>query len=137
MKPKEDATLFPSLKKPNFKGGLIQPLDSVFRRSNGTFFNIISEPLTTTPVIFYLQKNSYLKNIFSDRVQDMLASGLIYYWINQYNSNIKNNPSTNAPKILTLNELSAIFIITAVLLFLSSVIFITEIILKKCKGFLL
>lgn len=130
-----DEVLFNSMNDPSIRGGLAEPLDNIMRLSNGTFFNVLSKPLTTTPVVFYLQKNSYLTQLFSDKVSEMLSAGLIEYWIDQ-EKKMEIAPSTvdGDPKVLTLIKLSAPFMITAMGLFLSSIIFVVEVIFYRYKS---
>ena len=130
-----DEVFFKSMNDPSIRGGLAEPLDNIMRLSNGTFFNVLSKPLTTTPVVFYLHKNSYLTQLFSDKVSEMLSAGLIEYWIDQ-EKKMEIAPSIvdGDPKVLTLIKLSAPFMITAVGLFISSIIFIVEVIFYRYKS---
>lgn len=130
-----DEILFKSMNDPSIRGGLAEPLDNIMRLSNGTFFNVLSKPLTTSRVVFYLHKNSYLTQLFSDKVSEMLSAGLIEYWIDQ-EKKMEISPSTENgdPKVLTLIKLSAPFLITAVGLFVSSLIFTLEIIFNRYKN---
>lgn len=128
-----DEILFNSMNDPSVIGGLAEPLDNIMRLSNGTFFNVLSKPLTTTRVVFYLHKNSYLTQLFSDKVSEMLSAGLIEYWIDQEKKSALTTTSGD-PKVLTLIKLSAPFLITAVGLFISSIIFIVEMIFHRYKS---
>ena len=109
------------------KSALAAPLDFVMRKTNQTPFNILLDPLGTTPVVIYFQKNSYLTKRFSDIIQNMMASGLIEFWIN----NEKNTKSTmsltkSEPKVITMKNLMAPFILCLAGLSISSVIFLLE-----------
>ena len=109
------------------KAALTAPLDFVMRKTNQTPFNVLSDPLGTTPVVIYFQKNSYLTKRFSDIIQNMMASGLIEFWIN----NEKNTKSTmsstkSEPKVITMKNLMAPFILCLAGLSISSVIFLFE-----------
>ena len=111
----------------NTKAGFAAPLDFVMRKTNQTPFNVLSDPLGTTPVVIYFQKNSYLTKRFSDIIQNMMASGLIEFWIN----NEKNTKSTmsstkSEPKVITMKNLMAPFILCLAGLSISSVIFLLE-----------
>jgi hypothetical protein len=116
------------------KAALGEPLDFVMRKSNGTSFNILSEPLSTTPVVMYFTKNFYLKETFSHQIQNMLASGLIEYWIkNEKPSEVLTNLNDGEPKPMTLKDLSAPFMLCAGGLLVSAGIFMVEIIFYNYK----
>lgn len=120
---------------PSMKGALGEPWDFVMRKSNGNSFNILSEPLSTTPVVMYFQKNSYLTKTFSDRIQNMLASGLIEYWIKVEKSiELPKSLNDSEPKVITINDLLAPFILCVAGLFTSTLVFIAEIIFHNYKS---
>jgi hypothetical protein len=75
----------------------------------------------------YFQKNSYLTQTFSDWIQNMLESGLIDYWI-RIEKPTPKTLSDNEPKVITINDLLAPFILCIAGLFVSSTVFIVEII---------
>lgn len=47
-------------------------------------FNVCNEIILTVPVVFYLKKNSYLKEIIDEKIDDFRSSGLIDHWISKY-----------------------------------------------------
>lgn len=119
----------------SYAGGFLEPLDSVIRgySKSSTPLNILSEPLLTAPVVIYFQKNSFLRGIFSNTIQQMMEAGLIEYWINQkWTSKMKSHSDEGGePKVLSLEHLSAAFIICIVGIFLSLAVFLSEIIHYK------
>lgn len=127
---------FQAMKNPYTRGGLAEPFDNILRLNNGTFYGqTIPDPLTKTTVVIYMQKNSFLTDKFSQKILDMQAAGLIEYWINLEGS-IKANSiiQDDQPKVLTLKQLSAPFIISVAGLFISSITFIVEIIRYRFKS---
>jgi hypothetical protein len=44
-------------------------------------FNVLNEVIMTVPVVFYVQKDSYLSDIIDEKIFDLKSSGLIDYWI--------------------------------------------------------
>jgi hypothetical protein len=124
------------MKNPYTKGGLAEPFDNILRLNNGTFYGqTIPDPLTKATVVIYLQKNSFLTNKFSKYILEMQAAGLIDYWINLEGSiKAKSIIKDDEPKVLTLKQLLAPFIISAAGLFISSITFIVEIICYRFKS---
>lgn len=111
----------------NTKTALAAPLDFVMRNTNETPFNILPDPLSTTPVVIYFQKNSYLTKRFSDIIQNMMASGLIEFWIdNEKNTKSTMSAGKSEPKVITMKNLMAPFILCVAGLSISSVIFLLE-----------
>jgi hypothetical protein len=114
----------------SFKAGFVEPLDSVIREYNksSTPLNLLSEPLLTAPVVIYLQKNSFLREIFTSTIQQMMEAGLIEHWINQkWTSKMKSHSDeAGQPKVLSLAQLSAAFIICITGIFMSFIVFVIE-----------
>jgi hypothetical protein len=112
------------------KAALAAPVDFVLRNTNGTPFYMLTDPLTTTPVVIYFQKNSYLTQRFSDMILQMMAGGLIEHWISNESNTISAmmTASNDEPKVMTMENLLAPFILCVAGLALSTVIFIVEII---------
>lgn len=111
------------------KSAIAVPLDFLMRYTDEESFNTLSQPLTSpTPIVFYFQKNSYLTKRFSDMIQNMMASGLIEYWIrNEKNSKtISNTMTKSEPKVMTITSLKAPFILLLIALSFSFVIFVIE-----------
>jgi hypothetical protein len=125
----EEVGHFRSMSDPYTRGGLAEPFDNILRLNNGSFYNTIPDPLTKTSVVIYIQKKSFLTKEFSQKILDFQAAGLIEYWINLEGS-IKINSVMNddEPKVLTLKQLSAPFIISSAGVFISLIFFIIEII---------
>lgn len=115
---------------------LAVPYDFVLRHTNGTPFHILAEPLVTTPVVIYFQKNSYLTQRFSDMIHRMMASGLIEHWIDNESNTMSAmmTATNNEPKKMTMENLKAPFILCAAGLALSTVIFIVELFYYRFGG---
>lgn len=116
------------------KAALGEPLDFVMRKtkSNGTSYIILSEPLSTTPVVMYFAKGFYLREVFSHQIQNMLASGLIEYWIENENAKITSF-NDGEPKPMTIKNLFAPFVLLVGGILGSTLIFIVEIIYYHYK----
>lgn len=131
---KEEETFIFKMNDASIKGALGEPLDFVMRMANGTSFNILNTPISTTPVVMFFPKNSYLTQIFSEWIQNMLASGLIEYWIkNQTKLETPQNFVEREPKALTLQNLQAPFLLCTLGLLIATCTFIIEIILLAVK----
>jgi hypothetical protein len=129
-----EETFIYKMHDPGFKGALGEPWDFVMRKSNGTSFNILSEPLSTTPIVMYFPKNSYLTKTFSDWIQLMLASGLIEFWI-KVEKSIEGPSSQNngEPKVMTIQDLLAPFVFCTGGLLISAIVFVSELIFHAYK----
>lgn len=127
LKDEHELRIFKNIDDFNTKSALAIPLDFIVRNNNGTPINILTEPLTTTPVVMYFRKNSFLTKRFSDMIQNMMASGLIEYWINnERNSKITSSDIQSEPKVMTMKNLLAPFILCVAGLLISTVTFLLE-----------
>ncbi|KAG5682765.1 hypothetical protein PVAND_012098 [Polypedilum vanderplanki] len=124
---------------PSFRGAFVEPLDIVIRanKNSSTPYNILSQPLSMTPVVIYFQKNSYLRNIFDEKLQHLHQAGLIDLWISQQwkSKTVRNNveAGNKEPKVLSLNQLSAAFTICIGGILLSLIVFVAEIYYIRLK----
>jgi hypothetical protein len=127
LKPWEEEKVIKKMNDYRTKAGLAVPFDFVLRNTNGTPFYILNDPLTTTPVAIYFQKNSYLTKRLSDLILQMMAGGLIEHWIESESYTISRMKAVNdEPKVMTMENLMAPFILCLTGLALSTVIFILE-----------
>lgn len=120
---------------PDIGGVLAEPFDFVMRKikENGTTFIILSEPLSTTPVTMYFWKNSYLTKVLSDLIQNMIASGLVEYWIKNELRNEAQAANNDEPRPMTLRDLSAPFFLCCAGLLISFLVFVLELIFHHYK----
>lgn len=137
MTEQEDDDLIFEVTNPFFKGGVAHPLDTVMRHSTKEIqFKSIQKPLSSMPVVMFFQKDSYLTKMFSDEINDISASGLVEYWIQQEgNSTMKGNSDKNGPNPMSVNELSAAFIICCCGLIISFIGFIAEFFYNRHNNF--
>jgi len=73
---------------PYFKGAVVTSLDEVlylnkFYRKRMKF-NVLDEVVLSLPCVFYLQKDSYLTEVFNEKIDNMRSAGLVDYWISKY-----------------------------------------------------
>lgn len=63
------------------------------------------------PVVFYIQKNSYLTEVLNEKIDDLKSAGLIDYWISKYldPKYLKFEKSEQGPTKLNINELLGAF----------------------------
>jgi hypothetical protein len=70
-----------------FKGALFRSYTGVryvneldFKYNNGTHLILCKEMFLMLPVVFYLQKRSYLLNVINEKIEIIKAAGLSDYW---------------------------------------------------------
>ena len=95
-------------------------------------FNVCNEIILTVPIVFYLQKNSYLTEIFNEKIDALKSAGLIDYWISKYLDPKYYKPKINErdPTKLKFRELLGAFQLLAFGAFCASLSFVFEIGLK-------
>lgn len=90
--------------------------------------------LALFPIVFYLRKHSCLTEPINVQLTNIASSGLMKYWMNQYNdakyTRIRN---VRIPQILTLQQIQGIFYIYAVLHAVALVTFVIEIVMARCS----
>lgn len=71
----------------NFKGALFRSFYGVlysnqlnFKYNNGTHLQLCKELFLMIPVVFYLQKHSFLLDVVNEQIEIVKASGLSDYW---------------------------------------------------------
>jgi hypothetical protein len=135
MDARDDDFFIFNMSNPFLKAAAAEPYDFVLRVSTKEFpLNTLSDPLNTFSVVLYLQKNSYLTKVFSEKVQSMMAAGLTEYWIKQEGSlKLTKVVEKREPQVMSVNELSAPFYICVCGLILSTACFISEIVLSRFR----
>ena len=96
-------------------------------------FNVCNEIVLTIPTVFYLQKNSYLTEIFNEKIDALKSAGLIDYWMSKYldPEYLSVKVEEKGPTQLKFSELSGAFQLLVFGFFCSSAAFIVEISLKQ------
>lgn len=99
----------------NFKGAFVSSYDEILHlnqlhHKNFTF-NVCNEIILTVPVVFYIQKNSYLTEVINEKLDDLKSAGLIDYWISKYldPKYLKVKKLERGPTKLSLKELLGAF----------------------------
>ncbi|KAL7017000.1 hypothetical protein ACKWTF_010218 [Chironomus riparius] len=78
---------------------------------NFTNFQICREYFMTVPIVIYTNKNFYLLQAINDKIEKLIAAGLIEYWHSlSYKKELLNH-RPKPPKVLTFNHLSGSFYI--------------------------
>lgn len=144
MNPLRRAVVIPDTDKPSivqkirdmdFKGALSEQLSIVtFRNRDNELFQkstVCKENFMTTPTVVYTRKNFYLVNSLNHIIQQLKASGLVHYWHSKMldKTSISAKASKQAQQ-LQIAHLQGSFQLWSSGLALSSIVFITELILK-------
>lgn len=117
---------------PNFRGAVVSSNDEIVHLNKLNYKNfsytVCNEMILTVPVVFYLHKDSYLTEVFSEKIDDLKSAGLIDYWISKYvDSKYLNIDSKDkSRKKLNYQELSGAFQLFAVGLICSVIAFMIE-----------
>jgi hypothetical protein len=137
MKPFDDQHQMRQVLNPSFKGAFLEPLDIVIRCNDNSSspYIVLPEPLSTTPVVIYFQRHSYLRSVFDEKLQHLLEAGLVEYWIHQRwkAKAMRTADANDEPKVLSLTHLSAAFTIAIGGVCLSLVAFVAEIYCLQLK----
>jgi hypothetical protein len=122
----------------DFKGAFVTSIDEVLYLNKLNYdnftFNVLHEMILTVPAVFYLNKNSHLTDIINEKIDDLLAGGLIDYWISQYleMKYLRIIHIDDGPSVLNFSELYGIFQLLSYGLFCSIFVFIVELLKAKC-----
>lgn len=108
------------------------------RNYNNHTFNVLNEVVMTVPIVFYLQKNSYLTEIFNKKIDDLKSAGLIDYWISKYldPKYYKLKQKEKGLKKLNITELLGAFKLLGIGAFLASFAFLVELLWSRRKTYL-
>ena len=87
----------------------------------------------TVPVVFYLQKNSYLTEVLNEKVENLKSAGLIDYFISKYldPKYLRLKKAEQRPKKLNLKELLGAFQLFVFGILSSAVVFVVEHVLQQ------
>lgn len=126
------------LQNPDNKIAVVDSSDEVMynnKKSHRNFtFNVLNEAI----IVFYLQKNSYLTEIFNEKIDALKSVGLIDHWISKYLElkylTLKREKKAAAK--LSLKELFGAFQLLVFGAFCASLTFIVEITFKQIANLL-
>lgn len=119
---------------PYSKDALVSSYDEILHlnqhHQKNFSFNVCNEIILTVPVVFYIQKNSYLTEVLNEKIDDLKSAGLIDYWISKYldPKYLKFKKSEQGPRKLNFNELSGAFQLLA----FGSVVAATAFVIEHC-----
>lgn len=70
-------------------------------------YNVCKEHILMAQVVMFLQKNSYLKEAFDEKIKLLKSNGLINFWISEYMNYhyLRISQPQKGPKKLTVIEL--------------------------------
>lgn len=100
---------------PKFNGAVCSSLDEVVHLNQKNFknftFQISNEYLKTSSVVFLFPKNSFLVNVFNEKISILKAAGLIDFWISRHMDlkYVKMKEELSGPKTLKLLQLRGVF----------------------------
>jgi hypothetical protein len=102
---------------------------------NNFTFNVCNEYIMTVPVVFYLQKNSYLTEIINEKIGDLKSAGLIDHYISKYldPKYLKVMIVEQGPRQLNFKELLGAFQLLGFGFLCSAVVMGIELGLKRMK----
>jgi len=118
----------------SFKGcvplSLMQILS--YNQYNDEKFAIGKEHFMTIPLVIYVKKNFYLLQNLSRKIQLMQNAGLIHYWHEKVVDKKYSMVVTQmTPTALDLHQLSGVFQIWLIGCFVSLVVFVCEMLMKR------
>jgi hypothetical protein len=96
-------------------------------------YNVCNEVIMTIPTVFYLRKNSYLTEVFNEKIDDLKSAGLIDYFISKYldPKYLRVKRFEEGPRKLNLSELLVAFKLLAIGILSSLVGFVCEVVLHR------
>jgi len=87
----------------------------------------------TIPIVIYTKKNFYLLQAMNDKIESLIAAGLIEYWHSlSYNKELLTKHSI-PPKVLTFDHLSGCFYIWICGCLVSLLTLVFELMISKIK----
>lgn len=116
----------------SFHGGVVTTEDIVlvFNKIHHKSFTlkVLEDVVTSIPTVVYFRKNSYLVNIFNEKLDALKSSGLIGYWAELYRQSqfSKLKEAKSGPKVMTLKTLKGTFQIIVLGLLASILVFAVE-----------
>ena len=125
-----------------FKGVLVSSNDEIIYLNKMNYknftFNVCNEVVVTIPIVFYLQKNSYLTEIFNEKIDAFKSAGLIDYWMSKYldPKYLRVKIEKKGPTQLKFSELLGAFQLLAFGTFCATLTLILEILIESMKIFL-
>lgn len=123
---------------PHFKGAVVRSLAMTIydnqKDSKERRLLVCKEIFITMPVVIYVKKNFYLLDALNEKIEMLVAAGLINFWhFKDLDKNILKVKDTKLPQVLTLNMLMGCFYLLMIGCCSSFVFFIIENLHYKAK----
>lgn len=105
-------------------------------KANQKYFihKICKEPLMTMNLVLYFRKNFYLSEELNKKIQALVSSGIIDYWLRRLLKDFQNQEQ-NQPSTFNIAELAAPFTILIIGYCISFTVFLFENFLKVRNNF--
>lgn len=117
------------LKDPSFKGVVVFTLASFQYynnlKENDFVFELCKQTLIRAPVVLYFQKGSFLKDVFNEKLDQLINAGLVEYWHKTFLRR-GTEKTKEGPKVLSMNHLIGIFQIYGIGCSVAFMVFIVE-----------
>lgn len=100
---------------PYSKSATVTSNDEVVFQNKKNFknftYNVCNEVILTIPTVFYLHKDSYLTEVFNEKIDNLKSAGLIDYFISKYldPKYLRVKRIEQGPRKLNLTELIVAF----------------------------
>lgn len=129
---------FLTFKESNFKATFIVPLQTILQLNQQQTYNFTlnylpHEVFATLSVVLYYQKNFVFAPAIDDVIQKLQSAGLIEYWHYNYFKRKKVIRDSVKREKLKFEHLAGSFQILIGGCFLGIVVFLAEILLRKCR----
>lgn len=135
-------TLLNATFDPNFKGAVLRSRIQVLylnqKNINRFNYKVMKENFVSAPVVFYYNKNFFLKTAIDVELGKLQAAGLVHYWTYQkyFDSKLSDrtrNHDEDTKKPLSPDYMKINYQILVSGAALSTLVFAAEILSKKCK----
>lgn len=102
---------------------------------NNFTLHVCKENIFMVQVVIFLQKNSFLKEAFDQKITMLKTNGLINFWISKYMtySYLVQEPPIKGPEKLNFDQVHGAFQVWFACLLVSVLFFILELLIYKLK----
>lgn len=122
-----DFSIYKKLEDPSFKGGLLTTTTHLDQVKNYNFdWRVLKEILVSTNLGLVFKAHNFLYQPFNGKIQQLIPSGIIDYWIQFYGTKKLGSSAPSGPIVLTMDHLMIGFQVTLVSLGLALIAFIIE-----------
>jgi hypothetical protein len=112
-----------------------KPLDEAVKTYEMFVLKVCKEQLMTVNVVMFFPKNSYLKETFNRKLNELLTAGIIQYWVRKFADPrfLAIKVGSDEPKVLTIDKLSGVLKVLLIGLAISLIAFFIELFNAKVK----